>query len=137
VFGSIITIDEQDKGQCPLNSDPGACSFGTTVGVLGLVICVFFLVIDSRFDNFSNINTRKRAVVIDMGVSGVYAGVWFITFCYLADAWRKTDDDVKAVTDVTCINTAIAFSFLSIVTWVRKINLQHWTLFDLKNTLYM
>jgi len=131
VFGSIITIDEQDKGQCPLNSDPGACSFGTTVGVLGLVICVFFLVIDSRFDNFSNINTRKRAVVIDMGVSGVYAGVWFITFCYLADAWRKTDDDVKAVTDVTCINTAIAFSFFSIVTWVRKINLQHWTLFDL------
>lgn len=114
-----MSVDDQDKGQCPLNGDPGACSFGTTIGVLGFLICVAFLVIDARFDSFSNINTRKRAVVIDMGLSGVYAGLWFITFCYLADAWRKTDDNVKAIADVSSINTAIAFSFFSIVTWVR------------------
>lgn len=117
VFGSIITVNDQDMGRCPINGDPGACTYGTTIGVLAFLICVFFLVIDARFDNFSNINTRKRAVVIDMGLSGVFAFIWFVTFCYLTDAWRKTDDSVKAIVGVSYINTAIAFSFFSIITW--------------------
>lgn len=118
VFGSIISVNEDDNGSCPLNEDPGACSFSTTIGVLAFLICVVFLFIDARFDNFSNINTRKRAVIIDMGLSGVYAFIWFVTFCYLADAWRTTDDQVKERVDSSSINTAILFSFLSIVTWV-------------------
>lgn len=141
MFGSIITVNDQDMGRCPINGDPGACTYGTTIGVLAFLICVFFLVIDARFDNFSNINTRKRAVVIDMGLSGkssrfdsvlvfnfekiilnfhlgVFAFIWFVTFCYLTDAWRKTDDSVKAIVGVSYINTAIAFSFFSIITWV-------------------
>ena len=118
VFGCIINVDEQDNGSCPLNGDPSACSFGFTVGVTAFLFCVVFLVIDARFDNFSNIKTRKRAVIADMVISGVYAFIWFITFCYLTDAWRKTEDNVKNVVDVSCVNTAIAFAFLSIITWV-------------------
>lgn len=117
VFGCIISVNEEDKGNCPLNGDPGACGFGTFVGVVAFIICIVFLVIDARFDNFSNILTRKRAVTIDMGLSGAYAAIWFICFCYLADAWRKTDDMTKAIASVSCINASIAFSFFSIITW--------------------
>ncbi len=118
VFWNIISVNDDDNGSCPLNKDQGACSFSTTVGVFAFLICIFFLLIDARFDNFSNINTRKRAVIIDMGLSGVYAFIWFVTFCYLADAWRKTDDQIAQKVDSSSIRTAIAFSFLSIITWV-------------------
>lgn len=117
VFGSIITVNDQDKGKCPLNGDPGACGFGTVVGVFAFITCLIFIFVDARFDNFSNILTRKRAVIFDLGLSGIFSFIWFICFCYLTDAWRNTSPSVKAVADVSYINTAIAFSFFSIITW--------------------
>ena len=37
-------MDEEDNGKCPLNGDPGACGFGTFVGVVAFIICIVFLV---------------------------------------------------------------------------------------------
>lgn len=44
--------------------------------------------------------------------------MWFVCFCYLADAWRKTTDEIKEQADRNKIQAAIAFSFFSIFAWV-------------------
>lgn len=44
--------------------------------------------------------------------------MWFVCFCYLTDAWRKTDEELSNKAGVHRIQTAIAFSFFSIITWV-------------------
>ena len=46
---------------------------------------------------------------------------WFICFCYLTDAWRKTSDEIKSKAEVNLVQTSIAFSFFSIITWVTII----------------
>jgi hypothetical protein len=51
-------------------------------------------------------------------ISAAWTIVWFICFCYLADSWRKTPEALKKRAEVHKINTAIAFSFFSIITWV-------------------
>ena len=34
------------------------------------IICLFFLLVDAKFDSFSNVKTRKRAVIVDLAISG-------------------------------------------------------------------
>ncbi len=118
MFGSIASEDLYKKDECPLNNDAHACGFGIGVGVLAFLIGLILLVIDARFDNFSNIKTRKKAVIMDTVISGAWAFVWFICFCYLADSWRKTSDEVKKQAEESLINLAIAFSFFSVILWV-------------------
>jgi len=117
VFGCIASEDMYEAGMCPLNSDAHACGFGIAIGVISFLICLLFLIVDARFDSLSNIQTRKKAVIIDLTLSAVWTVVWFLCFCYLADSWRKTPHEIKKHADVHTINTAIAFSFFSIITW--------------------
>ena len=54
---------------------------------------------------------------------GLWTFLWFVGFCYMTDAWRKTD-----VSDTTYVHphgkgkdniqASIAFSFFSILSWV-------------------
>lgn len=50
-------------------------------------------------------------------MAGVWAVVWFFCFCYLANSWRKTSDELSDQAEGHKIRTAIAFSFFSIITW--------------------
>ena len=147
VFSCIASEDLYKQGQCPLNEDSTACGFGITIGVTAFLICLFFLLVDAKFDSFSNVKTRKRAVIVDLAISGnfwkrpfyiihflnslnsislpfkfiaVWTLLWFVCFCYIANSWRKTDEDVRAKAEVNTIQTAIAFSFFSIITWVIR-----------------
>ena len=70
VFGSIASEDLYKQDQCPLNGDPHACGFGIAVGVLAFLICLLFLIVDARFDSFSNVQTRKKTVIADTAISG-------------------------------------------------------------------
>lgn len=117
VFGCIASEDLYGEGKCPLDEDGHACGFGITIGVIAFLVCVVFLLIDARFDSFSNVKTRKRAVIVDMAFSGIWSLVWFITFCYLANSWRNTSDEISSKAEAHKIRTAIAFSFFSIITW--------------------
>jgi hypothetical protein len=70
VFGCIASEDNYKDGKCPMN-ESGACGFGISIGVFAFLACIAFLIIDARFDSFSNVKTRKRAVIADMAVSGI------------------------------------------------------------------
>lgn len=117
VFACIASEELYQLGSCPLNGDAHTCGFGISVGVLSFLICILFLIIDARFDSISSIKIRKRAVILDFVLSVAMAIVWFLCFCYLCDSWRKTDDEIKKRAGVHEVNTAIAFSFFSIITW--------------------
>jgi hypothetical protein len=117
VLGSIICEDLYKQGTCPLNEDATACSFGLTLSTIALLACIAFLIIDARFDSFSNVKTRKRAVVVDLAFSGFWAALWFLGFCYMANEWRKTSDDLENRAEAGNVRLALIFSFLSILSW--------------------
>ena len=70
VFSCIASEDLYKQGQCPLNEDSTACGFGILIGVTAFLLCLFFLLVDAKFDSFSNVKTRKRAVIVDLAISG-------------------------------------------------------------------
>jgi hypothetical protein len=114
--------DEYSDAVCQLNADDNACRFSVAVGVIAFLACIVFLIVDALFDHFSNIKHRKYAVLSDLIFSGVWTLMWFVTFCYLCDAWRKTKVTHetpfgKDYPDASDINAAIAFSFFSIPPW--------------------
>jgi hypothetical protein len=119
VFASIASEDAYQRGTCPMDNDASACGFGITVGVIGFLGLIVFLIIDARFDSFSSVKIRKRAVIADMIFSGVWGLAWFIGFCYMADSWRKTSDELVEQSEAGLIRLALAFSFFSIIIWVR------------------
>lgn len=53
---------------------------------------------------------------------GLWTFLWFVGFCYMTDAWRRTEDDAPYIArhgyGRDHIQAAIAFSFFSIITWV-------------------
>ncbi|KAK2161516.1 hypothetical protein LSH36_115g06012 [Paralvinella palmiformis] len=117
VFG-CISAQGWFEGVCLYNEDSSACRFGTAIGVIAFLGLTTLLVLDALFDNIPSIQQRKYIVLCDLGFSGVWTFFWFVSFCYLTDAWRKTDN----LTDVQMsrksgIEAAIAFSFFSISTF--------------------
>ena len=94
-----------------------ACHYGIGIGVLAFLGCVLFLAIDSQFDSVSNAQTKRYIVVADLAFSLLWLFLWFVGFCYLSDAWRKTTVDLRT-TNTNDIRASITFSFFSIISWV-------------------
>ena len=121
VFGCISAGSYDNNGQCLYNGDIGACHYGVGIGVIAFLGCIVFLAIDSQFDTIVNPEVKKFVTIGDMGFSALWTFLWFVGFCYLADMWRKTPNtDYFPDLNVNNCQAAIAFSFFSIITWVRR-----------------
>lgn len=101
---------------CVYDSNSGACGFGTAIGVLGFLACIIFLAVDAYFENISSVQLRKQVVIGDLGCSGVFTFLFFVTFCYLTNKWTSSSFDAEDY-DKNPAQAAIAFSFFSIFTW--------------------
>ena len=119
VFGSIASEELYKSGTCPMDNDSGACDLGIGVGVIAFLACIAFLILDARFDAISTVKVRRRAVIADLAFSAAWTAMWFFTFCYLTNAWLKTTDEMEEQANGHLIRASIAFSFFSIITWVR------------------
>ncbi|XP_054763181.2 synaptogyrin-3-like [Lytechinus pictus] len=121
VFGCISAEKDYNFGggliACPYGGVNGACGFGIFVGVIAFLACMVFLAIDAMFDNWSNVQHRKMAVMADLIFSGIWTFMYFVCFCYLTNKWVGTPSIVKNGPGVSSIQAAIAFSFFSIITW--------------------
>ncbi|KYO30846.1 synaptogyrin-3 [Alligator mississippiensis] len=123
VFGSIVNEgyvnrDTTPELHCIYNENEGACSYGISIGIIAFFTCVFFLVVDLHFQQISSVKDRKRAVLLDLGVSGILSFLWFIAFCFLANQWQWTLSTKGVWQGADAARAAIAFSFFSILTWV-------------------
>lgn len=120
VFGCITTegyINPPHSKQvkCIFNQNDSACQYAVTIGVLGFLACVAFLLLDVYVPFMSNAQERKYAVIADLGFSGAWTFLWFVCFCLLANQWSFTQDISGIPEDAA--RAAIAFSFFSIATW--------------------
>lgn len=53
-------------------------------------------------------------------LTGFWSFLWFVAFCFLANQWQQTPAIKGASQGVDAARAAIAFSFFSIISWVRK-----------------
>lgn len=74
VFGSIINEGYVNHGSerlyCVFNKNNNACNYGTTIGLIAFLACIFFIILDMKFQQISSIKDRKKAVMLDVGFSG-------------------------------------------------------------------
>ncbi|XP_038612032.1 synaptogyrin-1 isoform X2 [Tachyglossus aculeatus] len=123
VFGSIVNEGylnhaSEKEEFCIYNRNPDACNYGVTVGVLSFLSCVAYLALDIYFPQISSVKDRKKAVISDIGVSALWAFLWFVGFCFLANQWQVSKPEDNPLNEGTdAARAAIAFSFFSIFTW--------------------
>lgn len=74
VFASIVNEGYVNKGSerldCVFNKNADACNYGVFVGLVGLLVCSFFFMLDYKFSSISSVKDRKKAVMLEIGVSG-------------------------------------------------------------------
>lgn len=117
MFGCISSDGYDDKyHHCVFNKNTNACQYGVAIGVIAFLACLLFLAVDAQFDSISNTINRRHLVTADLGFSSIWAFLWFVGFCFLADQWRKSTIQSQNVTNHA--RATIAFSFFSIFTWV-------------------
>lgn len=56
---------------CVFNQNADACNYGVFVGLVGLLACSFFFLLDYKFSSISSVKDRKKAVMLEIGFSGV------------------------------------------------------------------
>ncbi|KAJ7992008.1 hypothetical protein DPEC_G00274130 [Dallia pectoralis] len=122
VFASIVNEGYVNLGSerlhCVFNKNADACNYGVFCGFMGLLICSLFLLMDVKFQQISSIKDRKKAVMLEVGVSGFWTFLWFVSFCFLANQWsRTTPENLPLNQGSDAARAAITFSFFSILTW--------------------
>ncbi|KAK1805178.1 hypothetical protein P4O66_019533 [Electrophorus voltai] len=122
VFGSIINESYVNIGSerlyCIFNKNYDACNYGITVGLIAFLACIFFFVLDMKFQQISSVKDRKKAVMLEIGFSGFWTFLWFVGFCFLTNQWQcTTPDELPLNQGADAARAAIAFSFFSIFTW--------------------
>ncbi|XP_036400815.1 synaptogyrin-2-like [Megalops cyprinoides] len=110
-----INSSHSSELMCIFNGNDGVCHFAVGVGVLAFLACVAFLVLDAYFPQISNAKERKHIVMADLAFSGLWAGLWFVCFCLLANQWSlsQTNEALPA----SAARATIAFSFFSVPAW--------------------
>ncbi|KAK3512146.1 hypothetical protein QTP70_031267, partial [Hemibagrus guttatus] len=122
VFGSIINEGYVNIGSetlhCVFNKNNDACNYAITIGLIAFLACIFFFILDMKFQQISSVKDRKKAVLLEIGFSGLWAFLWFVGFCFLVNQWqRTTPDELPLNQGADAARAAIAFSFFSIFTW--------------------
>ena len=74
VFASIVNEGYVNMGSerlhCVFNKNGDACNYGVFVGLVGLLACSFFFLLDYKFSSISSVKDRKKAIMLEIGFSG-------------------------------------------------------------------
>ncbi|RDD42089.1 Synaptogyrin-2 [Trichoplax sp. H2] len=119
VFGCLTSARSEFRGFCPLNGDNNACNYGIAIGVIAFLGLMVFLFLDAFVDRIIDLTTKKRIVIADLAFTSLWTLLWFIGFCYMTNKWsiapKAPFSAVPGV--VTNVNSALAFTFFSVLTW--------------------
>ncbi|KAK7879700.1 hypothetical protein WMY93_033592 [Mugilogobius chulae] len=103
---------------CVFNGNAGACGMGQWAGSLALICSSAFIALDLYFPHLGSVRDRKRAVLWDILLSGLWSVVWFITFCFLANQWQTSSLENNLLSEGSdAARAAILFSFFSVFSW--------------------
>ncbi|TMS36665.1 hypothetical protein L596_003771 [Steinernema carpocapsae] len=100
---------------CLYNYSSSTCSFGSAVGFFSVGAAVALLILDARFHTISAVQTRRRAVLTDLVVSGVMSFIFLITFFTL---WSKYSSfEITEEYSGRYAKLSIFFALISLVSW--------------------
>lgn len=102
---------------CLYNENPNACNYGIAIGVIAFLASMGFLAGEYLFEQMSSVKSRKHYVLADLGFHSLWAFMYFIGFCYLANQWSASAEPPLGYSSSN-VKTAIAFCFFSVFTCV-------------------
>ncbi|KAI5619346.1 synaptogyrin-1 [Silurus asotus] len=126
IFGCIanegyVNRPDEEEEYCIFNRNQNACNYGVAMGSLAFFTCLAFLALDAYFPQISSVKDRKKAVLADVGISAVWAFMWFVGFCFLTNQWQVSNPDDNPLNEgADAGRAAITFSFFSIFTWAGQ-----------------
>lgn len=126
IFGCVanegyINRPSEVEEFCIFNRNPHACNYAVFMGSVCFICCSALLLLDAKFSQISSVKDRKKAVLVDLGLSVFWSFMWFVGFCFLANQWQASepeDNPLKEGGDAA--RAAITFSFFSIFTWAAQ-----------------
>lgn len=101
---------------CIMNHSGSTCNYGNGVAIIAFLASIGFLIGEFFFEQMSSVKSRKHYVIGDMAFSGLWAFLYFLSFCIMAHQWSKSEEPPGGVGHGN-IGGAIFFSFASIFTW--------------------
>eukprot|EP00117_Sycon_ciliatum_P009428 scpid94017/ scgid11721/ Synaptogyrin-3 len=117
VFGTISDGGWTVNGQCVFYARTSTCGFGFTTGLVAFFASIGFLTADVLIIYSDLEHYRRPFDVLDMAFSGLWTFMWFVSFCVLADHWRRSPRIIFTTMQRNSAQSAIAFSFFSIFAW--------------------
>ncbi|XP_051696017.1 synaptogyrin-4 isoform X1 [Oryctolagus cuniculus] len=124
VFSSLLTDGYQNNMEssqlrCVLNSNSVACSFAVGAGFLAFLTCVAFLALDANEARITSTHLKTAFQLLDLILAVLWAGVWFVCFCFLANQWQHSPPKQFLVGSGSA-KAAITFTFFSILIWIGQ-----------------
>ncbi|XP_049643509.1 synaptogyrin-4 [Suncus etruscus] len=121
IFSSLLTDGYQNQTdskqlRCVLNSNGAACGFAVGAGVLALLCCLGFLLLDAREASMVSVRFKTAFQLLDFILSVLWTGIWFVGFCFLTNQWQHSTSHF--LVGSSSAKAAIAFTFFSIFAWI-------------------
>ncbi|CAL9693910.1 unnamed protein product [Knipowitschia caucasica] len=113
-------INRPDSPQefCIFNEDPAPCRLGEWAGSLALIFSSAYICLDLLLPRVSSVKEKRRLVLSDILLSGLWSLLWFASFCVLAHQWQLTSvEDLPLNEGANAARAAILFCFFSIFSW--------------------
>ena len=125
-LNSVYRLDNSVyRYQCAFNNNVNCCKLAIAVGWIGFVISLMFLVKDVLYhavDFSENFNFKVLMVLVDAAVHIPTGLLWFASFSFSADQWRKTNkNDLQVISLVNHGNAVVAFSFFCVLLWLANV----------------
>ena len=79
------------------------------------------LFLDAVVDRLIDLEMKKRLIILDLAFTALWTLLWFIGFCYMTNKWSIVPKSNIPGGISTNVNAALAFTFFSVLTWVRKL----------------
>nr|XP_027776302.1 synaptogyrin-4 isoform X1 [Marmota flaviventris] len=122
IFSSLLTDGYQNKTEspqlhCVLNSNSVACSFAVGASFTAFLSCLTFLALDAQENRIASTRFRTAFQLLDFILDVLWAGIWFVGFCFLANQWQHSQPK-EFLLGSSSAKAAIAFSFFSIPVWI-------------------
>lgn len=91
IFGCIanegyINRPNEVEEYCIFNRNQNACNYGVFMGSMAFLCCMALLALDIYFPQISSVKDRKKAVLADVGVSGVFPGTFHTALLHTSHA---------------------------------------------------
>ncbi|KAL3308346.1 Synaptogyrin-3 [Cichlidogyrus casuarinus] len=127
IFSIIVMIaigEGANKANlCAFNLQKSSCDYGISVGALGFIVSVAFLVFDLLFQLFYS-ESKMVPILIELGFSILLTICWLVAFALLANNWQRLPDMIAQYLPEpqrVGANVTLTFLFFGFISWAMAV----------------